>query len=612
MSKTSHHLPLFLGLVILSSTTSSAQVERNWSMRSIHKFGSTCSIMEDLEGTTLADLTSAGWSLGAQVETQDDLTGVGTGTFVYAWTIGDAAMANATGYFPVPDDPPGNHALLVNDNADPCNCDMSSVDLTTPSIDLSGTTSNALHFRAYCDALPGVVQVSTDGGNQFVVVDTIPVLAGQWQQLVMDLSMFDGSADVRVRFHWSDGGNGTWSTGMALDDLCIGPLLTHDLSIERAYTSDPTQDLLDESVVSLEYTEIPLELAGPITVGARIRNNGTAACTNVVLTVNIAQDGMPLGGAMSSTPLGLIPPDSTVFLTIATGVVPDAPGTVSIAYSVQADEPDDDPSDDLAEREFHVSGPDLSDGSNVMARDEGGAAYFLDNGGAPFSVGEVFEIGTAGALVHGVGVAFGPMTLDHARVRVEIRDANLGSLASSTEQEVQGSLLNELGESNFQYFPLTEPLLLDATGDYYAIVRSVSSDTLVQVATSGSCEPFTALSTDENSTLTWLNRTPMIRTYFNGAVGIGGSDAIGGSALGASYPDPCDLTTTIPFRTVRSERTRILVTDMSGRVMMDVDLGIPTIGTHAIRLDMSGLSAGVYSYSLCTGTAVATRRMIVR
>ena len=73
-----------------------------------------------------------GWDLGALVERQD-ANNVGNGEFVAAWSVGNAATANAAGYFPVPDAPVGDLFARANDAASPCNCAMDAVSLTTPS-----------------------------------------------------------------------------------------------------------------------------------------------------------------------------------------------------------------------------------------------------------------------------------------------------------------------------------------------------------------------------------------------------------------------------------------------------------------------------------------------
>src|SRR5437868_10025763 len=64
-------------------------------------------------------LIPAGWDIGPLVERQDSL-----GLFVPAWTVGTSSDANANGSFPVADIPTGNHFVMVNDDASPCDCAM--------------------------------------------------------------------------------------------------------------------------------------------------------------------------------------------------------------------------------------------------------------------------------------------------------------------------------------------------------------------------------------------------------------------------------------------------------------------------------------------------------
>ncbi len=174
-----------------------------------------------------------GWEIGPAVERRTP-EGVGLGEFVPAWTLGNADEADAAGYFAVPDSPIGNRFAMANDAAAPCNCDLNDVALTSPLIDLSGRTGVALECRVFHDGIfgsgPAVIEYSMLDG-QWLALDTIPTVDGQWQRLFIDLGAADGSPTFRLRIRWSDGG--VWVGGFAIDDVCLRERRSHDLVVVR-------------------------------------------------------------------------------------------------------------------------------------------------------------------------------------------------------------------------------------------------------------------------------------------------------------------------------------------------------------------------------------------
>lgn len=141
------------------------------------------------------------------------------------FAVGNAAAASSTSFTV-----PGSNATQmawINDDA--CNCDQNDVDLTMPSVDLTGFTGATLSFSTYYenntyngDQEVASVEVSVNGGA-FTQVYLVP--ASSWGTLTVDLTPYVGNNDVVVNFNYSDATG--WLYGWAIDDVVIsgdGPI----------------------------------------------------------------------------------------------------------------------------------------------------------------------------------------------------------------------------------------------------------------------------------------------------------------------------------------------------------------------------------------------------
>ncbi|MCB9167390.1 MAG: T9SS type A sorting domain-containing protein [Flavobacteriales bacterium] len=572
----------------------------------------SCVLAEDFEATTVSALVSAGWDIGPQVEQQDDNTGTGLGTFVDAWYIGDAAVANTGGYFPVPDIPPGNLFIMANDDPDPCNCDLIDVNLTTPSMDFTGLTAMSVGFRIYSDENfgggPTVLQASSDGGTTFTDVLTISASTA-WQGLVADLSAFDGMPDVKLRWHWSDGGTGNWATGIAVDDICVNQILPNNLAVNDVFTEDVTQDVFDESVRSLQYTMLPLEQAGPMNVGAAVVNNGGLAQTNVVLTAEILLDGNPVG-TYSSSPVATSAPSQVDTIIVSTGYTPTAPGTITVNVTVSADQTDDDMSNNTGSKAMEITGTALADGSNAWARDNNAAGSFFANGTDGYTIGNVFEVTETNSMCYGIGVVFGTSD-DGLVVHSELLDANLDLVEESGDHETNASEYNSVGGNNFTYIPLQTPVSLDAGADYVGVLNHFGGGS-VRVAASGTPPAQTSFFYDyTDDTWYYLLATPMVRMFLGNAVGVPELESTNGVSLGVNMPNPFNGNTSIQYSLSATHHVSFEVVDVNGKVVFSQDMGAKPAGTHLIDFNASDLANGLYSYTLTADQTRLTRRMMV-
>ncbi|OFY05789.1 MAG: hypothetical protein A2W93_14790 [Bacteroidetes bacterium GWF2_43_63] len=158
--------------------------------------GSKVTILsEDFEGAALP----SGW-------TND------YGLATYGWQFGtDLSSA----YWNIPP-----HTTYACANDDSCNCDMSNVNLTTPSFNnsLAGAILE-FDYLSYTASDVTEVQISIDGGITFITIETLPETNGIWvDDYAIDISSYL-SANAMIRFHYSDAGS--WSWGFCIDNVEI-------------------------------------------------------------------------------------------------------------------------------------------------------------------------------------------------------------------------------------------------------------------------------------------------------------------------------------------------------------------------------------------------------
>ncbi len=143
------------------------------------------------------------------------------------YVTGDAA-ALASAYWSVT----GNATNFAFINDDECNCDMSDVQLISPTFDLTGATAASLTFdHAFAAAgETAEVLVSTNNGSTYtsVLVLSNPgstntgggIYVTPWVNgVTVDLTPYVGNSQVKVSFKYND--NGIWGYGMAVDNVLI-------------------------------------------------------------------------------------------------------------------------------------------------------------------------------------------------------------------------------------------------------------------------------------------------------------------------------------------------------------------------------------------------------
>ncbi|MPM07120.1 hypothetical protein SDC9_53426 [bioreactor metagenome] len=181
------------------------------------------------------------------------------GAATYGWLFGTDLSSP---YWTIP---PHTTYACVND--DQCNCDMSNVNLTTPSVNITSSgTMLTFDYLSYSSSDIAEVQISVDGGISFSTLITLSGSGGAWvDDFSIDLSAYVSST-VKIRFHYSDGGG--WAWGYCIDNVEISSPGTDDMSVIQI---SPDMGFVGDVI-------------NPVVT---IRNNGTGVVSNYSVNLKI-------------------------------------------------------------------------------------------------------------------------------------------------------------------------------------------------------------------------------------------------------------------------------------------------------------------------------------
>ncbi len=551
----------------------------------------------------------AGWDIGPDVERQTG-TGIGLGEFVPAWTVGNSAEANANGFFPVPDVPANERFVMANDDAAPCNCAMADVALTAPAIDLSGRTNVALQCRVFNEGTLGAgnatIEASTDG-NTWTTLMTIDAVIGTWQDLFTDLSAYDGTPALRLRFHWSDGGG--WAGGFAVDDVCLRERHVTDLAVVRAYTHDASASAFQPGDQGLRYSRIPLEQIAPMTVSARIRNLGTSVMGGT-LTAEFLLNGTMVHTSAAQD-LGALAIGRDTLIVIATNWTPDNTGSVEVRFVVAPASTDDDPADNTASASLRITGEGWDGDYFNMAADEGDPQGQV-GGNDPFITAVRLET-IAGSTAHGITAGITALSTAGSVVRAILFDANLAMVDTSVRHILTQADLDSAALGQLLYLPFAHTPVL-GEGDHFVGIQLLLDDVdgPVHVSTSGH-RPAGAdiLMTGTTFDVTHLSATPMVRLHLGG-YGVGMPERIAPDdqvLLFHPVPTTGPLQCQMVVRTAGKAQGRVL--DMSGREVRRMDLGTLIHGPQRLTLDIGDMPVGAYLIELTVGGTRSWGRVVL-
>jgi hypothetical protein len=78
-----------------------------------------------------------------------------------------------------------------------------------------------------------------------------------------------------------------------------------------------------------------------------------------------------------------------------------------------------------------------------------------------------------------------------------------------------------------------------------------------------------------------------------------------------NYPNPFNPSTTITYQLVKAGSIKLIVYDMTGRVVATLVNGEQPIGSYSVPWNASNISSGVYFYKLTAGNFSQIKKMVL-
>jgi hypothetical protein len=82
-------------------------------------------------------------------------------------------------------------------------------------------------------------------------------------------------------------------------------------------------------------------------------------------------------------------------------------------------------------------------------------------------------------------------------------------------------------------------------------------------------------------------------------------------ALNQNYPNPFNPTTSISFALPKAGVVELKVYDILGKEVATLVNGFNQAGSHTVNFDASGLSSGIYFYTLKSADFTDTKKMVL-
>lgn len=221
----------------------------------------------------------------------------------YGWEVGTDGSSS---YFSIP-----SHTTYAYVNDDACNCDMSSVRLSTVPFDFTNYTNLEMTFESYAYNDVFTIQYSTDGGTTWSDLTSINANSA-WTSETVDLSALDGNNSVILAFHYSD--NSAWGYGWAIDDIQITGMASATYTATFTVTDASTSDPVSGATIDINSQILNTNSSGQATIDLPDGNYSYAINKNGYIessgTVNIS--GSPVSENVSLTPYPPITFDTDV------------------------------------------------------------------------------------------------------------------------------------------------------------------------------------------------------------------------------------------------------------------------------------------------------------
>jgi hypothetical protein len=489
--------------------------------------------------------------------------------------------------------------------------------LTTPMFDLSGYTYVGLNFHQYYKKFEGTTRVEMSVGNgPWTIMYESDLVSGGETALDENTRIplgngAAGQSNVRLRFVF-EGSYYFWM----IDDVEVLQLDANDMALKTVTYGN--YDLFAEEhptgYEELEYGQYPNEMPPLLKFSGSAFNNGAIAQTDVRLHVKVENDETDAVLFDGSSLEGFVVyPATEQELRAGSFQMPGDIGKYRVVFEVTQVEADASVANSLDTLYFRIT-------DVVLARDKGAVnAVYLTNpdyDARPYEMGNVVKVTTTGMEAVSISVAVGlgtstPSTA-YARIYEVLFDGGLTftPVAVSGVLDVSPSDINEFNGEVLKTFVLNTPYQLSINKAYYVCVVSDNGGDEFVVGMNGRADDFTSFVRFPEvgplaSEYYNLSRYPIVRLNFGPWVGVEES----GQLLGLSvYPNPVHDYITISPATQSTNDLTWSIYSASGQVVMTGRINQGEMNQQ--RIDLSSMSAGVYSIQMVDGNDIVTETFV--
>lgn len=482
--------------------------------------------------------------------------------------------------------------------------------------DLGGTEFIALKYEQFGALFNDVqeVQISTDGStyttvasnsNKDAYVGNNPEAIYDNPELkIINLEPFLTAApdDLYIRFRWtsafaSEVDPFAWFTfGWMIDDLSIIVTPDHDLEVAAQVWGGQEEIQIFSNTLPtyLNFHTIPVEQNPTLNFTANVQNIGALAQENVNYNVDINNGDFTETQSVAS----IAPGDSNVY---SISYTPNGVGQYTVVRSIDMDSTDANPgNNNFSDVVFNVN-------DNFM--------YSRDNMSNSTSVGIdetvdyhlLYEIFTTAELP-GVSIGIAGSSTPETSFIVKIEDLEDGFIAETEEYFIEAGDLGQVVTLPLFDNNLGRPTL--QAGRIYDVIVEIATPG-VDLMAGGSASfstAFAEVKSGDSQGFQLISSAPAIRLNFDPTINVNEVD--GNVAIGNIYPNPTTETAHINFNLLNDTDIKVIVTDITGKVMTTQNLGTLVAGSQSATVDASSFANGIYFVTIEAGNTQTTQKFI--
>jgi hypothetical protein len=465
----------------------------------------------------------------------------------------------------------------------------------------------------------GVVATGTlsNAGSGYSTASSVATTGGTGTGLTLNVTTTSTNAVTAIAYNpaassgqYIDEVSGTTiggtGSGLTLDVVTDGLGNLASVSVNNAGTGYTAGDIVSVVQVNgvLAITISSVDLTQTIT-NVTIANGGSGYAVNNVVTisggdnnatytVNTVSGGVVTAVTVNNPGTGYTAGD---VLNIVNGAASYTVATVTNNSPIVDEVPTNNTIADLT---FGVT-------NYIYARDNNVFAGNTSNGTDGFEVGNLFDIWAdqelKGISVRLAGGANGTTVGTEVYAKIySINGPDFVFLEETAPIIVASNNLNTILN-----MVLLNPANLVAGQTYLAVVGSFDGG--LRVSNAGSSEEQTSFLYDV-PTDTWFftTSTPVVRLNFDPILSVNENTAQVADAV--IYPNPTSSTSTVEFNLVNASEAVISVTDLSGKIVSERNLGQMNAGANATEINTTSFNAGIYYVTLSSNGSSVTKKLI--